>query len=368
MEKIIKENKRLKIGTYLTAFISILLILCTIYFTPESVANNLSSDGILEQTTIFQINFIRISFSILGTIGLLIIGLYIVKPNLFYLLQLKISKILPNTNLLGSKGSVRERREKILESETRSNADYFYLNLSIFKIKITKSLISIVILLHVASAFAVWLQHNVSKCFLRDFYIDLFWVVGEGKIPTWYSACALIFCALLLFAIAFLKRKSLDPYFWNWVGLATIFVYMSLDEATRIHEVISAVLNGTFNTTGIFYYAWVIPGIFFVLIFGIMYLKFTLDLQKRTRYLFMAAFFIFVGGALGLEMVGSAYIYKYKFSLTYNIIGTIEELLEMSGIVIFIYALIDYIEVCLGSKEIRLGFSNQFRSTRNSYI
>ena len=266
------------------------------------------------------------------------------------------------------KERMREIRKPFIESEAINIPKSFDLNLSVLKIKIIKSLISIVILLHVTNAFAVWLRHNVDKFFLKNFYIKIFNVVGEGKIPTWYSACTLLFCALLLFVIAFLKRKNLHSYFWHWAGLATIFAYMSLDEATRIHEVVSGYLTREYNTTGIFYYAWVIPAIFFVLIFGIMYLKFTLNLQKRTRYLFMVAFFIYVGGALGLEMVESALYYKDNhYSTAYYIIGTIEEFLEMSGIVVFIYALIDYIEVCLDSNRIRLSFSKQFGSNRYNY-
>ena len=79
MRKILKEQKRFKIGACFGVFICILLICVTIYFTPNFVANNLSTDGILEQTTIFEINFLRL----LSTIGSLIIALYIIKPNIF---------------------------------------------------------------------------------------------------------------------------------------------------------------------------------------------------------------------------------------------------------------------------------------------
>ena len=79
MRKILKEQKRFKIGACFKVFICILLMCVTIYFTPNFVANNLSPDGILEQTTIFEINFLRL----LSTIGLLIIVLYIIKPNIF---------------------------------------------------------------------------------------------------------------------------------------------------------------------------------------------------------------------------------------------------------------------------------------------
>jgi hypothetical protein len=68
----------------------ILLIVFSIYFSPNLVINNLSQDGILEQITELRINYIRLAFSILSTIGLVIGALYIIKPSLLNLLQLKI--------------------------------------------------------------------------------------------------------------------------------------------------------------------------------------------------------------------------------------------------------------------------------------
>jgi hypothetical protein len=346
----------IKIGACSGAFVCILLLCLSMYFTPNFVADNLSKDGILEQSTIFQINFIRLGFIILSTIGLLISVLFIMKPDLFYLLQSKISKVPLIIKLLLSADSVRKIREALKQSEAGNNTKNFDLYLGVSKRAITRLLILIVFLLQLANAFAVCLQNSDSRTFLVNFFIKVFYVGSEGKIPTWYSACALLFCALLLSVISFFKRKSRDPYYLHWVGLATVFALMSLDEATEMHEEIGVFLHRTFDTTGIFYYAWVIPGIAFVLIFGAIYLKFTLNLQKRTKYLFIVACLIYLAGVLGLEMIGSYHWSINKFSLTYNIIATIEEFLEMSGIVVFIYALLDYIEVYLPSKEIRLRF------------
>jgi hypothetical protein len=93
MRKIIKEHKRLKIGACFGIFICILLMCFTIYFTPNFVANNLSPDGILQQITILEINFIRLGFGSLSTIGLLISALYIIKPNIFIKFYSKLYQI-----------------------------------------------------------------------------------------------------------------------------------------------------------------------------------------------------------------------------------------------------------------------------------
>lgn len=82
MRKKIKEYKRFKISGCFGAFICILLLFFSVYFTSDFVANNLSQDGILEQGTLFLITFIRLGFGILSTIGILISVLCILKPNI----------------------------------------------------------------------------------------------------------------------------------------------------------------------------------------------------------------------------------------------------------------------------------------------
>ncbi len=53
---------------------------------------------------------------------------------------------------------------------------------------------------------------------------------------------------------------------------------------------------------------------------------------------------LYVGGALGAKMVGGRYADLYgKQNLTYVLIVTVEEFLERSGIVVFIFALLSYI-------------------------
>ena len=88
-----EKSKSLRTRALFGFFIFVLFMFFAIYFTPNFVADNFSRDGILEQTTIFKINLFRLGFSILSTIGLLVSVLYIIKPELFYLIQLKFSKI-----------------------------------------------------------------------------------------------------------------------------------------------------------------------------------------------------------------------------------------------------------------------------------
>jgi len=60
--------------------------------------------------------------------------------------------------------------------------------------------------------------------------------------------------------------------------------------------------------------------------------------------LFIIAGVIFVTGAIGLDFVSELYYQKGQLDLTYVIISTFEETQEMVGILIFIYALMSYID------------------------
>lgn len=108
-----------------------------------------------------------------------------------------------------------------------------------------------------------------------------------------------------------------------------------------------------FDLSGAFYYAWVVPAIICLAVFSLFYFRFLLALPRRTQRLFVLAAVIYVGGALGFEMIGADYntsmghVYQdtplLGVDLAHDLIGLVEESLEMLGMVVFFYALSDYI-------------------------
>jgi len=115
----------------------------------------------------------------------------------------------------------------------------------------------------------------------------------------------------------------------------------AIDEAAQIHDMVTyLVRRSTFHPRGFFYYAWVIPFGIFVLIFVLAYLQFLAHLPTKTRWLFITAGALYAGGALGMEMVAGFYrsLYWEKDAL-YVMQTIVEEFLEMTGIVVFVYAL-----------------------------
>ncbi len=169
---------------------------------------------------------------------------------------------------------------------------------------------------------------------------------ADGNFPTYYSSLALLFCSLLLLFIAVARQDGRNIHTGYWFGLAAIFLFLSIDEMLMIHERLIEPMNALLNISGALQYAWVIPYGFGVLVFGVIYLRFLSQLPARTAIFFALAGTIFVSGAIGLEMAGGwSQELHGTASITYVLIQSFEEIFEIVGVIIFIYALSDYIAV-----------------------
>jgi hypothetical protein len=194
-------------------------------------------------------------------------------------------------------------------------------------------------------------DHDVQLGFERLLNLN-----NEGNIPSWYSSLSLLLSSGLLAAIGLEKRAQRAPFATHWMILAGIFVYLSLDEAAEIHEM-GMDLLASFHLTGHLYYSWVILGGLFVTIVGISYLRFLGHLPVTTMRLFLVSGSLYVGGAIGIEMIGAHWDFLHgQESLTYALLVALEETMEMSGIAVFIHTLCSYIEQ--ESHEIRLIFDS----------
>ena len=125
-----------------------------------------------------------------------------------------------------------------------------------------------------------------------------------------------------------------------------IFLFLACDEFCEIHENLSEPFHILLNTSGILYYAWVIPyglAAFIILLFAFpLWWK----MPAKIKINIALAAFLFLMGAVGLEMLGGQ---RYEMlgdqlDLGCGILATIEESLEMFGLVLLIYSLFALIE------------------------
>ena len=220
-----------------------------------------------------------------------------------------------------------------------------YLSLTISPRKLALALTMVVLSLVVAHVCVQYIKfflgHDAQLGFERQFNL-----VKENNIPTWYSSSALLLSAVLLGMIGLVNKREDNLYTLHWFGLAAIFLFLSIDEAASLHEKLGfELLNPMLKSIGYFhgfgYFPWVIAGATFTLIVALAYLRFLAALPSQTGSLFLIAGTLFVGGALGMEMLEARYIYYYsEADFTYYMFVAVEECLEMLGVVLFLYALL----------------------------
>ena len=179
----------------------------------------------------------------------------------------------------------------------------------------------------------------------RADWMTMFNLDREMNLPTWYTGLMLAFCALLLRAIAVGKKTRRERYYRHWNFLSILFLFLAVDEVLQIHEIfiipdLSKILPW------FFYSVWVVPYSIALIVFLQKYWQFTIDLPSRTSRHFILAAMLYIGGALGMEIVGSYWTeVEGQQNLIYALMATLEEVLEMIGIIVFIYGLLAYIKV-----------------------
>ncbi len=83
---------------------------------------------------------------------------------------------------------------------------------------------------------------------------------AEYCLPAWYSSLLLISAAGLLALATASAARNGERYLFHWAVLAIMFVGLSADEATGVHEVAIEPLRDGLSLSGIFHFGWVIPG------------------------------------------------------------------------------------------------------------
>jgi hypothetical protein len=206
-------------------------------------------------------------------------------------------------------------------------------------------IVALIIIASVSASFLSFAQNGdpfVRE--VRESVVRLLWVDGEGNIPAWYSAVLLFLCALLLGTITLAQHYQAEGKLTGWLFLTVIFLFLSLDEIAQFHELSIAPLRTRFELTGFFHYAWIVPAALAVVLFVLAYARFVARLPARTRQLFLMAGAVYIAGALGVEAISGKQASMHgEQNLTYHAIITVEELFEMAGITLFLYALLDYI-------------------------
>lgn len=238
--------------------------------------------------------------------------------------------------------------------------------LSLSPRKITRLLSLISLGLALVNIAAQAARFYLPDFFMRDWLLIMFDANGEANLPSAFSGGLLLFSALILGAIALYKRQAADRFAAYWGFLSAVFLYLSLDEIARLHDNTIAPMRRLMDFEGIFRFAWVVPYALAVLLIFLSSIRFLAHLPSVTRWRFILAGGLYVGAALGMELVQGYTDSRFgdlEFLSALSI--GFEELIEMLGVVVFIYALLSYIEKHLPGFALhlrvgsRLGHSDQ---------
>jgi hypothetical protein len=217
--------------------------------------------------------------------------------------------------------------------------------ISIDPLLIARALGTIAILLVIASIAGQMAKHLSDQPdqygFVWFFYLDY-----ENNLPSIYSFLLLLATALLLAVIALIEKVNSGSIMSPWMFLSFGFLFMAADEVLSFHERLNLPVRKLLGTEhyGVFYYAWVIPAIFVTFIAAILFSKFLARLPAKTRRPIIVSAILFIGGAIGLELIGGRFAELHgDDNLTYSLIVAFEESLEMAGIITLIWALLSYI-------------------------
>lgn len=178
---------------------------------------------------------------------------------------------------------------------------------------------------------------------------------GEGNIPALFSVVMLLLCGCVAFLVARLggrlPRSPSGPR--DWGVLSGVLFLMAADEWLQVHETVGGALGRVLSFFDV--YAWVIPGTLLVVLFAVYFRTFVKGLPAPTRRSLCLAFFLFVGGAIGLE-VGEAlgFLLTGQHGVLDILLTSTQEVLEMLGAVILLRTLLLYVRDFLGFSRTQL--------------
>ena len=175
----------------------------------------------------------------------------------------------------------------------------------------------------------------------------------EYNLPTVFSFLLLLSSSLLVYIVSRLHKAkgSLDAFLWGL--LSFIFFCLAFDEILMIHERVASIFGKTIDvTSSTRYFLWVIPYSIPLLYLAYRFFPFLFRLPYRHRRNFILAASLYVGGGYFIEILGGWHQAVYGNGFIHSLIYTLEEGLEMMGLIFFIKSLFLYWKTEIGNANL----------------
>jgi len=189
---------------------------------------------------------------------------------------------------------------------------------------------------HVVSLL-VWPQYVTREIGIpRQFDLN-----GEGNFASWFQAFPLLLCALLTLLIAAHFRGQHSPLAGRWGAASALFLLMSVDEASQLHDLFTGPLRrGLQIDFGIFYFAWLLPAVCFLAFCAWYFAPLARSLPGAVRNRLLGALALYFGGAIVVEMLSGFAVEHGRRSTPYLAVLTFEETCELAGMLLVVGALL----------------------------
>lgn len=171
----------------------------------------------------------------------------------------------------------------------------------------------------------------------------------ESSVPTWFSQFLFLAFAAVSFLAAHLANKRSLARMWRGFGL--LGVIFSVDEIATLHEHILQSLHVILFQDEVptsFANAWWLVGPVAVLAAGWIIWKVHKLLPPSTTKLLAASGIIFLTGAIIFDALTS--VVPREAFLNQGLLVAVEETMELLGVILALYAAVDYVELSYKSR------------------
>lgn len=174
-------------------------------------------------------------------------------------------------------------------------------------------------------------------------------VTYEMNLPTYYSSFLLGLAGCILCVIAYKKIRQGAKFSFQWLCLSIVFFSLAIDEFRARHEGLGYLADEYFGEDNLIIQDWAYAGIVIVVLVALFFLPLFNHLSPGHKLRFFISAALYVGGFLGVEIIGSIYEIRYGIQdIPYLLFTTVEETLEMVGVIYFINTLMIYLEEIKG--------------------
>lgn len=172
-------------------------------------------------------------------------------------------------------------------------------------------------------------------------FAPMFNLDAERNISMAYTFMLFVLASSVCILAANIERKSTS----RWTFLGIVFLILGIDEFISIHEKFTGPVRELLSTSGLFYFAWIIPYFVIVAVLFLILVGWLRDLPKDLRTGMLVSAFIYLSGVFLMEGIGGWYFngVPERKDLVYYFIVTLEESLEILGLTIFIYFVAKYL-------------------------